>query len=131
MVLPESGLGFWTSTVERVWKEGLCGSELAVVVGAAVIDVRGYDNRKLASSADVPRSLIVSACWFRVRCGSRGCDGPGRAVARGPTSSAIQWLRLTVPRSRRSLICYKQLMLWPGLQLILHPPEMIVAVSNG
>ena len=34
IVLPESALGFWTPTVESVWRQGLLGSELTVIAGA-------------------------------------------------------------------------------------------------
>lgn len=57
IVLPESALGFWTPTVARVWQEGLRGSELTVIAGAAVLDSGGYDNVMVEISADEARIL--------------------------------------------------------------------------
>ncbi|MBP2450014.1 hypothetical protein JOH51_007522 [Rhizobium leguminosarum] len=44
MLLPESTLGFWTPSVERLWRQQLTGTDLNVIAGAAVVDAEGYDN---------------------------------------------------------------------------------------
>jgi len=51
IVLPESTLGFWTPTVERLWVKELLGTNATVIAGAAIIDAGGYDNVLVAISA--------------------------------------------------------------------------------
>lgn len=65
VVLPESALGFWTPTVARVWQDGLEGSEVIVIAGAAVINAGGYDNVMVAISADEGR---IWSCCCRASC---------------------------------------------------------------
>lgn len=55
MVLPESALGFWTPAVENVWREGLRGTDVTVIAGAAVIGRQGYDNVMVGISASEAR----------------------------------------------------------------------------
>ncbi len=128
--LPESALGFWTPTVARVWQEGLRGSSLTVVAGAAVIDQRGYDNVMVAISADsatilyrermpVPGSMWQP--WLR----RTGQGGGARADFFGNPVVEVDGIRIA------PLICYEQLIVWPVLQSTLHAPEVIVAVGNG
>lgn len=57
IVLPESALGFWTPTVESLWREGLRGPDVTVVAGAARIGVKGYDNVMVAISANEAKIL--------------------------------------------------------------------------
>jgi hypothetical protein len=52
VILPESALGFWTPTMERLWRAGLKGSDISVVAGAAIVDAQGYDNVMVAISAE-------------------------------------------------------------------------------
>ncbi len=129
-VLPESALGLWTPTVARVWQEGLRGSNLTVVAGAAVIDPRGYDNVMVATSADAANVLyrermpVPGSMWQPwLRLTSQG--GGARADFFGNPVVAVDELRIA------PLICYEQLILWPVLQSMLHAPEVIVAVGNG
>lgn len=130
VVLPESTLGFWTPTVARHWREGLQGSGLTVITGAAVVDPKGYDNVLVAISADdadilyrermpVPGSMWQP--WLRWV----GQGGSARADFFGNPMVEVAGLRIA------PLICYEQLILWPVLQSMLHSPEVIVAVGNG
>jgi hypothetical protein len=129
-VLPESALGFWTPTVARVWQEGLRGSDLTVVAGAAIVDPRGYDNVMVAVSGDkamvlyrermpVPGSMWQP--WLRWT----GKGGGARADFFGNPVVEADGFKVA------PLICYEQLILWPVLQSMLHSPEVIVAVGNG
>jgi len=129
-VLPESALGFWTPTVGRVWQEGLRGSGLTIVAGAAVIDPRGYDNVMVATSANAAKILYRERMpvpgsmwqpWFQWT--ERG--GGARADFFGNPVVNVGGVRIA------PLICYEQLILWPVLQSMLHSPEVIVAVGNG
>ncbi|TCA32849.1 conjugal transfer protein TraB [Rhizobium leguminosarum bv. viciae] len=129
-VLPESALGFWTPTVARVWQEGLRGSNLIVIAGAAVIDPRGYDNVMLALSADAANVLhrermpVPGSMWQPwLRWTGQG-GGAGADFFANPVVE-VDGVRIA------PLICYEQLILWPVLQSMLHSPEVIVAVGNG
>ncbi|WP_421459879.1 conjugal transfer protein TraB [Agrobacterium tumefaciens] len=129
-VLPESALGFWTPTVARVWQEGLRGSNLIVIAGAAVIDPRGYDNVMSALSADAANVLyrermpVPGSMWQPwLRWTGHG-GGAGADFFANPVVE-VDGVRIA------PLICYEQLILWPVLQSMLHSPEVIVAVGNG
>ncbi|SSC64683.1 unnamed protein product [Ciceribacter selenitireducens ATCC BAA-1503] len=130
VVLPESALGFWTPTVERLWLEGLRGSDVTVLAGATVLEPQGYDNVMVAISADEARILyrermpVPVSMWQPWRVWT-GQGGGARAhlfanpiVELGSTKIA-------------PLICYEQLILWPALQSMLHAPDIIVATGNG
>lgn len=129
-VLPESALGLWTPTVARVWQEGLRGSDLTVVAGAAVIDPRGYDNVMVAISANKAKVLYrermpVPGSMWQPWLQWTGQGGGARADFFGNPMVEIDGVRIA------PLICYEQLILWPVLQSMLHAPQVIVAVGNG
>ena len=44
VVLPESALGIWTPTTERLWTRNLADFDVVVAGGAVVVNDRGYDN---------------------------------------------------------------------------------------
>lgn len=128
--LPESALGFWTPTVARDWQEGLRGSNLTVIAGAAVIDSEGYDNVLVAISADAAnifyreRMPVPGSMWQPwLRWSGQG--GGARADFFGNPVVQIDGTRIA------PLICYEQLIVWPILQSMLHSPDLIVAVGNG
>ncbi len=129
-VLPESALGFWTQTVERVWREGLRNSGLTVITGAAVIDPGGYDNVMTVISADAAdvvyreRMPVPGSMWQPwLRWSGQG--GGARADFFGNPVAQVDGVRIA------PLICYEQLIVWPVLQSMLHAPGVIVAVGNG
>ncbi|NLR97322.1 conjugal transfer protein TraB [Rhizobium sp. P38BS-XIX] len=129
-VLPESALGFWTPTVARVWREGLRGSNLTVIAGAAVIDSRGYDNVMVALSADATEVLYrermpVPGSMWQPWLRWTGKGGGARAKFFGNPVAEVNGIRIAPS------ICYEQLIVWPVLQSLLHSPEVIVAVGNG
>ncbi|MGO7042131.1 conjugal transfer protein TraB [Rhizobium acaciae] len=129
-VLPESALGFWTPTVARVWQEGLRGSNLTVIAGAAVIDSRGYDNVMVALSTDAANVLYrermpVPGSMWQPWLRWTGQGGAARADFFGNPVVEVNGIRIA------PLICYEQLIVWPVLQSMLHSPEVIVAVGNG
>lgn len=130
VVLPESALGFWTPTVDRLWRDALHGSGATVIAGAAIVDDAGYDNAMVAVSGEgatvlyreripVPVSMWQPwRRWIGESGGARADFFANPAVAFGGEKIA-------------PLICYEQLVLWPALQSGLHSPAMIVAVGNG
>jgi hypothetical protein len=129
-VLPESALGFWTPTAARVWQEGLRGSNLTVIAGAAVIDPRGYDNVMVAISADTAKVLYrermpVPGSMWQPWLRWSGQGGGARAEFFDNPVVRVEGTRIAL------LICYEQLIVWPILQSMLHSPDLIVAVGNG
>lgn len=130
IVLPESALGFWTPTVAKLWSQGLRGSALTVIAGAAVIDPGGYDNIMVAISADEARILyrermpVPVSMWQPWRAWT-GQGGGARANLFGNPVVRSDGQKLA------ALICYEQLLLWPVLQSMLHSPTAIVAPGNG
>jgi hypothetical protein len=130
VVLPESTLGFWTPTVQRVWREGLLGSGLTVIAGAAVVDTRGYDNVMVALSADAAKILYrermpVPGSMWQPWLRWTGQGGGARADFFANPVVEVGGIRIA------PLICYEQLILWPVLQSMLHSSEVIVAAGNG
>lgn len=130
VVLPESTLGFWTPTVDRVWREGLLGSGLTVIAGAAVVDNRGYDNVMVALSADAAKVLYrermpVPGSMWQPWLRWTGQGGGARAYFFANPVVEVGGIRIA------PLICYEQLILWPVLESMLHSSEVIVAAGNG
>ncbi|WP_246827092.1 conjugal transfer protein TraB [Rhizobium binae] len=130
VVLPESALGLWTPTVERLWQESLRDSALTVIAGAVVIDPSGYDNVIVGISADKARILYsermpVPVSMWQPWLQWTGRVGGARAHLFGNPIAEIDRQKIA------PLICYEQLMLWPILQSMLHSPTAIVAAGNG
>ncbi|MFC2253550.1 conjugal transfer protein TraB [Labrys portucalensis] len=130
IVLPESALGFWTPSVERLWREALASSDVVVIAGAAVIDPQGYDNVLVAISAqeaDVlyrERMPVPVSMWQPWR----------RLVGQAGGARAHLFANPTVELGGRRiapLICYEQLVVWPILQSTLRRPDAIIATGNG
>ncbi|RWH07485.1 MAG: conjugal transfer protein TraB, partial [Mesorhizobium sp.] len=130
VVLPESALGFWTPSVERLWRESLSGSGVSLIAGAAVINPQGYDNVLVEISADDASILyrermpVPVSMWQPWR-GWLGQDGGARAHLFANPVVEFAGRRIA------PLICYEQLVVWPVLQSMLYGPEGIVAVGNG
>lgn len=130
LVLPESALGFWTPTVERLWINALQGTDITVIAGAATLGAETYDNVLIALSAGGEKVLyreripVPGSMWQPWRSWF-GESGGARAHLFG-SPVATMGNRLVAP-----LICYEQLVVWPILQSMLHDPDLIVAVGNG
>ncbi|UOK73383.1 conjugal transfer protein TraB [Ancylobacter polymorphus] len=130
VVLPESALGFWTPSVERLWREALANNDITVIAGAAVIDPQGYDNILVAISADNAGILYRERMPVPV---SMWQPWP-RLVGQAAGARAHLFANPTVELARRRiapLICYEQLVVWPILQSMLQQPDAIVATGNG
>ncbi|MEH2703041.1 MULTISPECIES: conjugal transfer protein TraB [Rhizobium] len=130
VVLPESALGYWTSTVERFWTGAFSDDDATVITGAAMVDPRGYDNVLVAIDRKGSRILYRERMpvpgsmwqpwrsWFRESGGARADFFANPIVPIGAGRAA-------------PLICYEQLIVWPVLQSMLHNPDFVVAVGNG
>ncbi len=129
-VFPESALGFWTPTAERVWKRALKGSDNIVIAGAAVVDDGGYDNVLVAVTEaggkiiyrermPVPGSMWQPwHSWFGESEGARAHFFENPVIEIGDKRVA-------------PLICYEQLIVWPVLQSLAGDPNLIIVVGNG
>ncbi|WP_292516632.1 conjugal transfer protein TraB [Mesorhizobium sp.] len=130
VVLPESALGFWTPSVERLWRDALGGTEVTAIAGATVIDPRGYDNVLIEISAQeagilyrerMPAPVSMWQPW-------RGLTGQGGgARAHFFANPGVEFAGWRIA----PLICYEQLVVWPILHSMLHGPDAIVATGNG
>ncbi|MBX4876627.1 conjugal transfer protein TraB [Rhizobium bangladeshense] len=130
VVLPESALGFWTPTVERLWTGALADGDATVIAGAVVIDADGYDNVLVAIDRNGSRILYSERMpvpgsmwqpwrsWFGESGGARADFFANPIASIGASQAA-------------PLICYEQLIVWPVLQSMLHDPDAILAVGNG
>lgn len=130
VVLPESALGYWTPTVKRLWTEALRGSNLTVIAGAAVLNGSGYDNVLVAISSQEAHIL------YRERMPVPGSMWqPWRAWAGDAGGARADFFANPIVEAGGSrvapLICYEQLVVWPALQSMLGPPDIIVAAGNG
>lgn len=130
VVLPEMALGFWTPTVERLWRSELRDADFTVVAGAAVIAAQGYDNVLIEISARQARILYrermpVPVSMWQPWLRWTGQGGGAHAHFFANPVVDVGGTELT------PLICYEQLLLWPALQSMLHSPDMVVAVGNG
>jgi hypothetical protein len=130
VVLPESSLGFWTPTVERLWVKALQGSDVTVIAGATVIDAGGYDNVLVALSRNGARVIyrermpVPGSMWQPWRALFSQSGGAWAHFFANPAVAAAD-------AQVAPLICYEQLIVWPVLQSMLQEPDTIVAVGNG
>lgn len=130
LILPESALGFWTPTVERLWREALHDSDVTVIAGAAILGHPGYENVLVTISSE--RSEIVYrqrvpvpvSMWQPWRAWSGQSGGARASLFANPVVKAGGV-------NVAPLICYEQLIVWPILQSMLHSPDIIVATGNG
>ncbi len=130
VVLPESALGFWTPTVEGLWRDGLRGLDVTVIAGAAVVDPAGYDNVMATISAGDNRILYRERMPVPVSMWQPwlAWTGQGGGAHAGFFTNPVVDVE---GRKIAPLICYEQLIVWPVLQSMLHSPDAIVATGNG
>lgn len=130
IVLPESALGNWTSTTQRLWRAALSEAPATIIAGAADITSDGYDNVLVALEAQgghvlyrqrmpVPGSMWQP--WHRL------FGEPGGARANIFANPVVE----LNGRKIAPLICYEQLLVWPVLHSMLHDPDIIIAVANA
>lgn len=128
VVLPESALGMWTPTVERLWTSALHDVDVIVNAGATVVGPDGYDNVMLELTNThagilyrerMPVPVSIWQPWLSWR----GESGGARADFNPVVASA--------DRTILPLTCYEQLITWPVLQSALFSPGVIIATGNG
>lgn len=130
VVLPESAIGSWTPTVERLWTTALEDLPLIVLAGAVIITPQGYDNVLVAISRlggrilYVERMPVPGSMWQPWRSWMGQSGGARADFFENPVVDLGR-------RKLAALICYEQLIVWPILHSMLHDPDIIVAVGNG
>ncbi|PPJ49196.1 conjugal transfer protein TraB [Rhizobium sp. KAs_5_22] len=130
VLLPESAIGSWTPTVERLWTTALEDRPLIVLAGAVVITPHGYDNVLVAVSQIGGRILylermpVPGSMWQPWRSWMGVSGGVRANVFSNPVVDLGG-------RKLAPLICYEMLLVWPVLHSMLYDPDIIVAVGNG
>lgn len=125
VVLPESALGLWSGTTERLWQRELAGLDVRVVGGAAVVDPVGYDSTMMELTPDSSQVLYRQRMPVPVSMWQPWTTGGAHAQIFGNPIIEVDGQR-AVP-----LICYELLLIWPVLQSMMYDPDMIVAGGNG
>lgn len=130
IVLPESALGFWTPTAERLWRRELADDALTVLAGASVADASGYDNVLVSISRTESRILYrqrmpVPIAMWQPWQSWMGQTGGAHAHVLAPAGRMVRGQHVAI------LICYEQLLIWPILQSMWDDPDVVVAVGNG
>ncbi|WGR90724.1 conjugal transfer protein TraB (plasmid) [Bradyrhizobium sp. ISRA443] len=129
VVLPESAAGLWTPTTSGFWMDGLQGTDITVIAGAAIVNREGYDNAMVEISAGRARRLygermpVPISMWQPWLAWTERGGGAKASFFGNP-------LVETAGRRIAPLICYEQLLVWPVLQSMLHSPDVIVAIGN-
>ncbi len=130
IALPESALGLWTPTTERLWTNALSPLPVTVIGGATIIHRDGYDTVMVEISSKGTRTLyrermpVPVSMWQPWR----------RLTGEGGGANAYFFdnpVALVAGTRVAPLICYEQLIIWPVLQSMAMGSEMIVAISNG
>ncbi|WP_223479477.1 conjugal transfer protein TraB [Oricola indica] len=125
VVLPESALGIWTPTTERLWTRNLVGLDAIVAGGAVVINESGYDNVMIELTGEGARISyrermpVPISMWRPWASGGASAQFFGNPTGRFAGTSIAP------------LICYEQLIVWPIVQSVLFNPDVIVATGNG
>jgi hypothetical protein len=130
VVLPESAIGIWTPTVERLWIDALRDLDAVVNAGAIVVDSDGYDNVMVEITGGGSRILYrermpVPVSMWQPWLGWWGEGGGARA------HFFVNPVAVSNSRTILPLICYEQLIVWPVLQSALYSPDAIIATGNG
>jgi hypothetical protein len=130
VVLPESALGLWTPTIERLWTRALEGRDVTVYGGAVIVNETGYDSVMLEvnSQATVVRyrqRMPVPVSMWQPWLSLVGAPAGARANFFANPVVPVRGVRVA------TLICYEQLLVWPVLQSALGAPDVLVAPANG
>jgi hypothetical protein len=130
VVLPESALGLWTPTTERLWTRALAGLDITVYGGAVVVDEAGYDNVMMelsqqGTSVRYRQRMPVPVSMWQPWLGLLDAPAGARADFLANPVVVVSDVRVA------TLVCYEQLLVWPMLQSALSTPDILVAPSNG
>lgn len=130
VVLPESALGVWTPTIERLWIRPLENLDVTVYGGAVIVNETGYDNVMLELSGQevsvrYRERMPVPVSMWQPWLGLVGTPVGARADFFANPVVSVRGSRVA------TLICYEELLVWPILQSVLGSPTVLVAPANG
>ena len=125
VVLPESSLGIWTATTERLWIRELGNLEVIVVGGAIVFGPTGYDNVMVQITRTGSHLLYRQRMPVPLSMWQPWSDSGANAHLFSDPVTTLDGVIL-VP-----LICYEQLLIWPLLHSMLFDPKAVIATGNG
>lgn len=131
IVLPESALGAWTPTIERLWARALQDLDVAVYGGAVLVDETGYENVMIELSGHggaivrYSERMPVPVSMWQPWLSLLGTPAGARADFFANPVVSLRGVRVA------TLICYEQLLVWPVLQSALGSPDVLVAPANG
>lgn len=125
VVLPESALGIWTPTTERLWTRNLADLDAIVAGGAVVVNESGYDNVMIELTGEGARVLYRERMPVPISMWRPWASGGASAQFFGDPTGRFAGTSIA------PLICYEQLIVWPILQSMLLGPDVIVATGNG
>ncbi len=130
IVLPESALGVWTPTIERLWTRALADLDTIVYGGGAIVDEAGYDNvmlelRGQGAAMRYRQRMPVPVSMWQPWLDLVGTPAGARADFFANPVVAVGGLQVA------TLVCYEQLLIWPILQSALGSPDVLVAPANG
>lgn len=124
-ILPESAMGMWSATTERLWIRELSTFDIVVNGGAAIIDPVGYDNVMVAISGNNAQISYRQRMPVPISMWQPWTTGGARAGLFANPVFEFAGLKVA------PLICYEQLIVWPVIQSMLHAPDVLVATGNG
>ncbi len=130
IVLPESALGVWTPTIERLWMRAIGDFDIAVYGGAVIVDETGYDSVMLelkgrGASVRYRQRMPVPVSMWQPWLSLVGAPAGARADFFANPVVAVRGTRVA------TIVCYEQLLVWPVLQSALGSPDALVAPANG
>jgi hypothetical protein len=125
IIFPESALGIWTPTTERLWSRSLADLDVVVAGDAIVVTESGYDNVMIELTGKGARIIYRERMPVPVSMWRPWASGGASAQFFGHPTGRF------AGRSIAPLICYEQLIVWPILQSMLFGPDVIVATGNG
>lgn len=129
-VLPESALGLWTPTTERLWVHTLSDLQVTVIGGAAVVRRHGYDTVMVEITAKGAKILYRERMPVPVSMWQPWRKFFGDAGGANAYFFANPVMHISGYRAA-PLICYEQLIIWPVLQSMALGADRIVAIANG
>lgn len=124
-VLPESAMGFWTATTERLWTKELTGTDIDVIGAGALVDLDGYDNVMVGLTGQGAEILYLQRMPVPLSMWQPWTEGG--AHVHFFENPVYEFAGLTVA----PLICYEQLLIWPVVQSMLFDPDIMVATGNA
>lgn len=130
VVLPESALGLWTPTIERLWTRALADLKVTVYGGVVRVDEAGYDNVMLGlsghgASVRYRQRMPVPVSMWQPWLAFIGVSAGARADFFANPIVEVKGMRVA------TLVCYEQLLVWPMLHSAMGSPDILVAPSNG